>query len=74
MQRDHCIDTITSTSAYRAYGLPPWIVLAVHRLGVWIERSRQRRQLAELDDATLKDIGLTRADVRIEADKPFWVV
>ena len=49
------------------------MVLAFQRLGAWIERSRQRRQLAELNDAALKDIGLTRADVRIEADKRFWM-
>lgn len=39
---------------------------------VWSERARQRRQLAELSDAMLRDIGLTRADASAEADKPFW--
>lgn len=73
MKREHCIDTIALTPAYRSFGLPPWIVQAFERLGASIERGRQRRQLAELDDAALRDIGLTRADVRIEADKPFWV-
>jgi uncharacterized protein YjiS (DUF1127 family) len=38
----------------------------------WSERTRQRRQLAALDDRILKDIGLTRADVTSEFDKPFW--
>ena len=74
MQRENCIDTIAGAPATRSFGLPPWIALAVQRLGAWTERSRQRRQLAELDDAALKDIGLTRTDVRTEADKPFWVV
>jgi uncharacterized protein YjiS (DUF1127 family) len=36
------------------------------------ERSRQRRQLAELDDYMLRDVGLTRADVASELRKPFW--
>jgi uncharacterized protein YjiS (DUF1127 family) len=38
----------------------------------WLERSRQRRQLAELSDHTLRDIGLTRVDAWAEANKPFW--
>ena len=31
-----------------------------------------RRLLRELDDQLLKDIGVTRYEARIEADKPFW--
>jgi uncharacterized protein YjiS (DUF1127 family) len=38
----------------------------------WVERRRQRRQLLELNDALLKDIGLSRADVVRESDKWFW--
>jgi uncharacterized protein YjiS (DUF1127 family) len=38
----------------------------------WLERSRQRRQLGELSDQMLRDIGLTRADAWTEIDKPFW--
>jgi uncharacterized protein YjiS (DUF1127 family) len=34
--------------------------------------SRQRRQLAQLSDAQLKDIGITRADAEREASQPFW--
>jgi uncharacterized protein YjiS (DUF1127 family) len=37
-----------------------------------LERSRQRRQLAELNDYMLRDIGLTRLDAWTEAEKPFW--
>ena len=37
-------------------------------LGVW----RQRKHLAGLDDAALKDIGLSRADVAAELRKPGW--
>lgn len=38
----------------------------------WRRRARSRAELAALDDRTLRDIGLTRADVWAEIDKPFW--
>ncbi|WP_341703812.1 DUF1127 domain-containing protein [Ferrovibrio sp.] len=41
-------------------------LLAAQRLG------RERDQLAELSDAALKDVGLTRADVWAERRKPLW--
>jgi uncharacterized protein YjiS (DUF1127 family) len=40
----------------------------------WQDRARQRRRLSELDDRMLKDIGLTRADVHREVEKPFWML
>lgn len=33
---------------------------------------RQRRDLLALDDAMLKDIGISRADALQEGNKPFW--
>lgn len=39
---------------------------------VWPERLRQRGRLSELTDAELRDVGLSRADVRRETGKPFW--
>lgn len=39
---------------------------------LWHERARQRRQLAELSDHMLRDIGVTRADAWAEVEKPFW--
>jgi uncharacterized protein YjiS (DUF1127 family) len=39
---------------------------------IWQEREFQRRALEGLDDHALRDIGLSRADVVREADKPFW--
>lgn len=38
----------------------------------WYLRRQQRFDLAGLDDRALEDVGLTRADVAREADKPFW--
>jgi uncharacterized protein YjiS (DUF1127 family) len=36
------------------------------------DRAAQRRALARLDDRLLRDIGLTRLDVREECNKWFW--
>ncbi|WP_205505165.1 DUF1127 domain-containing protein [Pseudomonas viridiflava] len=38
----------------------------------WYELHRQRRQLAALSDAALKDLGLSRADAYQEAEQHFW--
>lgn len=38
----------------------------------WLERIRERRELAELNDSMLKDIGVSRADVEHVVAKPFW--
>ncbi len=40
----------------------------------WQDRARQRRGLDQLSDRMLSDIGLDRADVSREIDKPFWRV
>ncbi len=36
------------------------------------ELARSRRQLAELDERLLRDIGIDRATARLEADKGYW--
>jgi uncharacterized protein YjiS (DUF1127 family) len=36
------------------------------------ERYRQRRQLMEMDDRELEDIGITREQAEHEARKPIW--
>ena len=41
---------------------------------VALERHRQRRALAELDDRLLDDIGITRSQATIEANRPLWSV
>lgn len=38
----------------------------------WIARTRQRRALAGLDEAMLRDIGITRVEAVRECEKPFW--
>ncbi|HCI08365.1 DUF1127 domain-containing protein [bacterium] len=43
-------------------------ITTIHFSNVW----RSRRALAALDDAALKDVGLTRHDATREAARPFW--
>lgn len=60
-----------STMAQFAPARPAGVgVLAT--LALWAERRRQRLALLELDGALLADIGLSAADARREAGKPFW--
>lgn len=49
--------------------------LATRTVGVvliWQERATQRHALAALEERMLCDMGLSRADARREAAKPFW--
>lgn len=41
-------------------------------LRLWTLRASERRALARLDDHALADIGMSRAEARREAAKPFW--
>ncbi|KPW29708.1 hypothetical protein ALO95_00309 [Pseudomonas syringae pv. antirrhini] len=38
----------------------------------WLELHRQRRLLAQMSDGALKDLGLSRADIQQEVERPFW--
>jgi uncharacterized protein YjiS (DUF1127 family) len=44
----------------------------IRQIAIWINRARQRRALAELDDHMLNDIGVSRSVARREAGRPFW--
>jgi uncharacterized protein YjiS (DUF1127 family) len=58
---------------HRTRGAPSHLarrVLATSR--EWRRRARDRAELARLDDRTLEDIGLTRADAEFLSNKPFW--
>jgi uncharacterized protein YjiS (DUF1127 family) len=67
------------SSGRRVPGAAASVILPkrLHRLArtllLWHERARERRHLQSLSDHMLRDMGLTRADVLAEADKPFWV-
>ena len=62
-----------SFSLVRAFALlAGTVVVGVEALLNRAELSRSRRQLAELDDRLLRDIGLDRGMARFEASKGFW--
>lgn len=50
----------------------PSLVGVWRMLRRWRQLARERAQLAQLNDAALKDLGLSRADVLQEAERPFW--
>jgi uncharacterized protein YjiS (DUF1127 family) len=52
--------------------LLPLLKNGLNILKLYRQRYKQRQLLATLDARLLKDIGLTRSDVMMEADKPFW--
>ena len=56
----------------RALDRAPFAARAVAAVLLWQQRAAQRRHLAALDDALLRDIGISRADAVREAAKPFW--
>ena len=41
-------------------------------VAVWQKRAQQRQRLRDLDEATLRDLGISRIDALIEGGKPFW--
>ncbi len=51
----------------RAYARLVWA-----QIKRWNQLAKERHQLAALGDAALKDIGLSRADVMQEVERPFW--
>ncbi|WP_437880498.1 DUF1127 domain-containing protein [Pseudomonas sp. LRF_L74] len=49
-----------------------WWSLLIVRLRRWRELARQRRDLAMLGADLQKDLGLSRADIINESERPFW--
>ena len=48
------------------------VVVGIETVMTRAEVARSRRQLSELDERLLRDIGLDRATARFEAHKSFW--
>lgn len=45
---------------------------ALAAIAMWRARAGERRALATMNDHELRDIGISRADVWAETEKPFW--
>ncbi len=48
------------------------VVVGIEAVMTRSELARSRRQLAQLDERLLRDIGLDRGTARFEATKGFW--
>lgn len=65
------------------YGLVPPLTVrstigsAMHSLlslfSVWQRRASERKQLGQLDEHMLEDIGLEKFQIAQELEKPFWM-
>jgi uncharacterized protein YjiS (DUF1127 family) len=62
----------THLRSSRSISLTALLLAAWQQLSRWHALYRQRQQLAALSDDMLKDIGLSRADIETEANRPFW--
>jgi uncharacterized protein YjiS (DUF1127 family) len=49
-----------------------FFVALVDRLRLWHMTSRERRHLRSVDEAILRDIGVSKMDADYEAARPFW--
>ncbi len=47
-------------------------VWSLERIFEWRSRALERHALRSLDDRMLRDVGLSRADLERELQKPFW--
>ena len=49
-----------------------FLIRVLDALGEWQDRSAQRQRLAAFDNRMLRDLGIDRATLVAEAEKPFW--
>ena len=48
------------------------LVAFFETLAAWQDQAAKRHHLSQLDQRMLRDVGLSRADVRRELEQPFW--
>ncbi len=85
MTRHNCTDTISGAALSSALPLTwhSWLEdgkrlakgelkRAMVTIKFWMQRSRSRRSLSELDQRLLDDIGMTQFQAAKEAKKAFW--
>lgn len=62
----------TAQAAGYVHSSTPVKASAIQKISRWYVNWRTRRQLAQLPDFMLKDIGVSRSDAEKEARKHFW--
>jgi uncharacterized protein YjiS (DUF1127 family) len=67
--RDHSGELRHSAALEALSDATDWVIAKARE---WRRRTRERAQLAMLDDRMLRDIGLSHADREFLANKPFW--
>jgi len=65
------MSTCTHESMINHHGRGVWAEIS-ETFHLWRRRMQDRRQLAELTNRDLHDIGLSHSDIAFEAEKPFW--
>jgi uncharacterized protein YjiS (DUF1127 family) len=65
------VSNSTNAACVGAHRSSPWGQLNL-LLDEWWQRSRSRNELESLDDAMLRDIGLSHREAGFDASKPFW--
>jgi len=56
----------------REFDLAQVLMNGLKTLDRWQDRAAQRRRLGEMDSYILADIGISPAQAKAEARKPFW--
>ncbi len=74
LNKQGMVDLIPRSGLAQIIGadLAPLVDRVIETPIAWLERIRERRQLASFSDDMLKDIGVSRADVEHVVEKPFW--
>lgn len=49
-----------------------FVTTVASTLAIWRERAATRRALAQLDERSLRDLGIDRGGAQWESSKPFW--
>ena len=61
-----------ASSQRRASYISEGLVSLFNQVNEWSERRRARNHLYQMPDYILHDIGVSRAEVESEYEKPFW--
>jgi uncharacterized protein YjiS (DUF1127 family) len=61
-----------AAATWRSFSVGQALLALWDSIALWQERARSRHVLSLMDEAALKDIGLSRSTADLEINKPFW--